>query len=60
MNALNKFKNSLVTQPKLSNQAGNAAKKALNFGSAMKDKVANAAQKVSNTVKEKVEIAKNK
>ena len=58
MNALNKMKNSLGTQPKLSNQASNAAKKALNVGSSIKDKVMNAALKVTNTVKEKVEVAK--
>ena len=52
------MKNSLGSTPKLSNQASNAAKKALNVGSAMKDKVSNAAQRVSDTVKEKVEIAK--
>ena len=58
MNALNKMKNSLGSTSKLSNQASNAAKKALNVGSAIKDKVTNAAQKVSDVVKEKVEVAK--
>jgi len=58
MNSLNKLKNSLGDRAKLSNQAGNVAKKAMNTGAAIKDQMTNAAKQISNTVKEKVDVAK--
>ena len=58
MNQLTKNKNSLGNTSRLSNQASNVAKKALNTGAAIKEKVTNAAAKITNAVKEKVEVAK--
>lgn len=51
---MNRIRNNLGNGPKLSNQAINAAKKIANTGQAIKEKVTNAAQTVSNTVKERV------
>ena len=56
MNTFNKIKNSLGNQPKLSNQASDLAKKALNTGSAIKNKVTDVAKQISDTVKEKVDV----
>jgi len=60
MNSTNRIRSNLGNRVKLSNQASNAVKKVANTGQAIKNRVTNVAQSVTNTVREKVANAQKK
>jgi hypothetical protein len=60
MNSLNKIRSNLGNRLKLSNQASNIAKKALNSGAAFKNRVSNMAQGLSTSFKDKMAQAQQK